>query len=395
MNDSVFPYEPSARKGRVLTALAVVVVVSISFFAYSYWDLRSQFVHVNYQLETTNRVIQLLQEEMRLLAVSNRSGFLSVSQVFSLVKDSVVLIKTKVRVLGKLQDYAQGSGFVIDGAGRIITNNHVIEGADEIDVILTSGNSAKATIIGTDVYSDIAIIKVYLPAETFYPVVLGNSSRLIVGEPVIAVGNPYGLSGTVTAGIVSQVQRDLTASGGYKIIDVIQLDAAINPGNSGGPLVNMFGEVVGINTAIVSGSTGVGFAIPSDTILRELPSLLATGRYAHPWLGISGTDMNVGLAVEMGVNSTSGVLISEVTSDGPADKAGLRGGSRTVIIDGTSYAVGGDIILELNGVTMRNFNDLSIYLERNTQPGQTISVTFLRGTQKLISQVILGTRPQP
>ncbi|MCJ7635716.1 PDZ domain-containing protein, partial [Candidatus Bathyarchaeota archaeon] len=210
-----------------------------------------------------------------------------------------------------------------------------------------------------------------------------------------AVGNPYGLSGTVTAGIISQVRRDLTTSGGYKIIDVIQLDAAINPGNSGGPLVNMLGEVVGINTAIVSGSTGVGFAIPSDTILRELSSLLTTGRYLHPWLGISGNDMSGDLATEMGVNATYGILVSDVTSGGPADRAGLRGGSRTVTIGGTTYRVGGDIILELNGITVRNFNDLSIYLERNTQPGQTIKITFLRGTQKLTSQVILGTRPQP
>ncbi len=201
-----------------------------------------------------------------------------------------------------------------------------------------------------------------------------------MGEPIIAVGNPYGLSSTVTAGIVSQLGRDLAAPDGYLIVDVIQLDAAINPGNSGGPLVNMWGEVVGITTAIISGSTGVGFAIPSDTIERELPDLIATGQYLHPWLGISGFDVDLDLAESLGLNATEGVVISDVTVSSPADVAGIHEN---------------DIIIELNQQQVRNINDLSVYLERNTRPGDTITITLLRNSQIVIQQVILGIRPPP
>ena len=249
-----------------------------------------------------------------------------------------------------LQDYAEGSGFIYDVSGRIMTNNHVIEGAAEISVTLTSGNIKKATVVGTDPYSDVAVIKIDNSSETLYPVVLGNSSALIVGEQVVAIGNPYGLSGTITAGIISQVGRELSASGGYKIVDVIQLDAAINPGNSGGPLVNMMGEVVGMNTAIVSGSTGVGFAIPSDTIKRELPSLIATGKYEHPWLGVSGNDVNPDIANAIGLNYSYGVLITDIVKGGPAEKAGLKGGATTMNIGGSLIKVGGDVIVELDGL---------------------------------------------
>ena len=370
-------------------------MVSSGFSAYTLLDLRSQFLRLHYQLEENQLEIQYLQQQIKLLTYSNQSGYLSISNVFDLVKDSVVLIKTRIRTSSGLQDYAQGSGFVYDMEGRIITNHHVIEGADEINVIFTSGNSTKATIIGADIYSDIAIIKVNLSSETLYPVIIGNSSALIVGEPVVALGNPFGLSGTVTAGIISQVGRELSASGGYRIIDVIQLDAAINPGNSGGPLVNMIGQVVGINTAIVSGSTGVGFAIPSDTIKRELPYLIATGNYAHPWLGISGNDIDADIAKAIGLNYTYGILIADVTDGGPAEKAGLKGGSQTITIGGNSYKIGGDVIVGLNGLRVRNFNDLSVYLERNTQPGMKINLTIIRSNQKLIKQIILGERPSP
>lgn len=307
----------------------------------------------------------------------NQSDYPSVSKIFELVKDSVVLIKTKIQTVSGLQDHAQGSGFVYDQNGHIITNNHVIEDADEISVTFTSGNTTKATLIGTDLYSDIAVIKV--SSETVSPVVLGNSSALIIGEPIVAIGNPFGLSGTVTAGIISQVSRDLSSPGGYRIVDVIQLDAAINPGNSGGPLVNMMGEVVGMNTAIVSGSTGVGFAIPSDTIQRELPSLIANGHYLHPWIGIKGYDIDSDTATSIGLNYTNGILVSEVVFGGPAGTAGVQGN---------------DVIVAVGGVRVRDFNDLSLYLERNTQPGDTVIMTIIRNQQKLFLHVVIGERPQ-
>jgi S1-C subfamily serine protease len=301
-----------------------------------------------------------------------------VSTIFDVVKDSVVLIQTKVQTMSGLQDSAQGSGFIYDHDGHIITNNHVIEDSDEIWVTFTNGQVTKATSIGADPYSDIAIIQV--SGETLFPVVLGNSSTLKVGEPIVAVGNPYGLSSTVTAGIVSQLGRGLAAPDGYLIVDVIQLDAAINPGNSGGPLVNIWGEVVGITTAIISGSTGVGFAIPSDTIERELPDLIATGQYLHPWLGISGFDVDLDLAESLGLNTTEGVVISEVIVSSPADVAGIREN---------------DIVMELNEQQVRNINDLSVFLERNTRPGDTITITLLRNSQVVVRQVLLGIRPHP
>jgi S1-C subfamily serine protease len=325
----------------------------------------------------------------------NQSWGFSYTEVFNLIKDSVVLIKTRIATEFGLEDYAQGSGFIYSGDGYILTNHHVIEGADEITVTFTSGNIAKATPIGADPYTDIAVIKVEVLTEVLYPVVLGNSSALVIGEPVVAVGNPYGLSGTITAGIISQVGRELSAPGGYTIVDVIQLDAAINPGNSGGPLVNMRGEVVGMNTAIVTGSTGVGFAIPSDTINRELESLLTTGGYVHSWVGISGNEVTPEIAQVIGLNYTYGILIAEVAAEGPADNAGLRGGDRTERIGGILYTVGGDVIIGLDGMIVRTFNDLSVYLERNTRPGMVIRLIVIRNKQKLTRDITLGERPLP
>jgi len=382
--------------------LALVVIVNAAVFAYTYWDLSSQVSdlqdHVSglqADLQEHRWEIGQLRLQLEGIVHGNQSEYLSYTQVFHFLKDSVVLITTRVATIYGLEEYAQGSGFVYDAEGHVLTNHHVIDGADEVRVSFTSGSVTTATVVGADPYNDIAVIKVDLPTEILYPVVLGNSSALRVGEPVVAIGNPYGLSGTITAGIISQVGRDLSAPGGYKIVDVIQLDAAINPGNSGGPLVNLRGEVVGITTAIVTGSTGVGFAIPSDTIQRELFSLLATGTYVHPWLGILGNDVTPEIAVAIGLNYTHGILIADVTAGGPAEKAGLRGGDRTERIGGTLYTVGGDVIVELDGRTIRSFNDLSVYLERNTRPGDTITLTLIRDTQKHTTVVTLGDRPPP
>ena len=339
--------------------------------------------------------IAQLQQRIEGNTYGNQSWTFSYSDVFNLIKDSVVLIKTRIETSLGFEDYSQGSGFIYSNDGYILTNYHVIEDAEEISVTFTDGNITEATIVGSDPYSDIAILKVNRPSETLTPVVLGNSSALIVGELVVAVGNPYGLSGTITAGIISQVGRELSSPGGYNIIDVIQLDAAINPGNSGGPLVNMRGEVIGINTAIVTGSTGLGFAIPSDTIKRELPSLLATGEYIHSRVGISGNTVTPEIAEIIGLNYTYGILISEVASPGPAENAGLRGGDRTERIGGLLYVIGGDVIIGVDGIIMRNFNDFSVYLERNTTPGTVISLTIIRNNQKLTLNVTLGKRPPP
>jgi S1-C subfamily serine protease len=367
--------------------LIIIVIVNVGLIAYTYFNIQTQFIDIKIQyseirkqLQENQQEILRLQQKIAIINYVNQSNNPPISKIFDLLKDSVVLIQTKVQTTSGLQDKAQGSGFIYDLEGHIITNNHVIEDADEISVTFTSGNITKATIIGTDPYSDIAIIKASSTYEKFHAVVLGNSSALTVGESVVAIGNPFGLSSTITAGIISQVGRDISTTGNYRIVDVIQLDAAINPGNSGGPLVNMWGEVVGINTAIISGATGVGFAIPSDTIKRELSSLLATGSYLHPWLGIEGYDVDSDIANNLGLNYTNGILISEITVSGPADLAGLKSN---------------DVIIGLDELRIRNFNDLSVYLERNTKPGDTIILTVIRNQQKLLKQVVLGVRPSP
>jgi S1-C subfamily serine protease len=402
------PYStPTSKKWKALSILLIfIIVVETGFIAYNYLDfnskssniqtqfssLQTEFSNLQQQFEDNQGYVQQLQQLIKSLVSANQSYSLTISNVFDVVKDSVVLIKTKVMTRIGLQDYAEGSGFVYDTSGLIITNNHVIEGADEISVTLMSGNIRKAIVIGTDPYSDIAVIKIDNSSETLYPVVLGDSFTLIVGEQVVAIGNPYGLSDTITAGIVSQVGRELSTSGGYEIVDVIQTDAAINPGNSGGPLVNMMGEVIGMNTAIVSGSTGVGFAIPSDTIKRELQSLITSGKYEHPWLGIQGTDVDPDIASAIGLNYTYGVLITAVVSGGPADIAGLKGGTTTMNIGGTSVRVGGDVIVALDGLKISSLNDLLVYLERNKHSGDTVTLTIIRSSQKLTKQVVLGVR---
>jgi S1-C subfamily serine protease len=386
LDQTTLSFESTSQKWKLIAiGLIAIIIINIGFFAYITVDLNKQFDAVQNQytilhdqMRDNDQEVRRLQQKIDLLTAMNlsQSSYPSITAIFDVVKDSVVLIETKVQTVTGLQDNAQGSGFIYDHEGHIITNNHVIEDSDEIWVTFTNGQVTKATIIGTDPYSDIAIIQV--SGETIFPVVLGNSSNLNVGEPIVAVGNPYGLSSTITAGIVSQLGRDLAAPDGYLIVDVIQLDAAINPGNSGGPLVNMWGEVVGVTTAIISGSTGVGFAIPSDTIQRELPDLLATGQYLHPWLGISGFDVDLELAETLGLNTTEGVVISEVIISSPADVAGIQEN---------------DIIIVLNEQPVRNINDLSVFLERNTHPDDTVTITLLRNSQELELQVVLGVRP--
>jgi S1-C subfamily serine protease len=221
---------------------------------------------------------------------------------------------------------------------------------------------------------------------------------LKVGDPVLAVGSPYGLAGSVTLGIVSALGRTITEStaGGYAIADCIQTTTAINPGNSGGPLLNYQGEVVGITTAIVSNSQGLGFAIPSSSILRETTSLIANGSYSgHPTLGVSGTDMSFEIAQAMNVSVTYGWLVTQVTAGGPADKAGIRSGTNTINVAGTLVTIGGDVITAINGLRIRNMDDLSTYLEEYTLPNQTINVTVVRSNESLTLSVTLGARASP
>lgn len=302
----------------------------------------------------------------------------------------------------------QGSGFVIDKAGYILTNYHVVENALQIEVVFSSGYRAKGEVIGTDLDSDIAVIKVDVPDEEIHPLILGSSEDVKVGQTVFAIGNPYGLSGTMTVGIVSARGRMLESlrespSGGYfSSADLIQTDAAINPGNSGGPLLNLNGEVIGINRAIrIDGedgvstlyNSGVGFAVPIDVVKRVTPYLIEFGKYDYPYLGIVSRE-ELGLVEReyLGLSAdVQGAYVLSVVEGEPAEKAGIIGGVDSDTVN--AFLLGGDLITAVDDQPVRNFSDLLSYLIAYKSPGDTIQVSLLRDGQELVLPVVLSKRP--
>ena len=302
------------------------------------------------------------------------------TELYKRVKDSAVLIYGKTST-----GAVQGSGFVYNFTGImvVITNYHVVHGTTSISVTFSNGNGYSAKVNGTDPYADLAVLLVDAPENEFKPLEIVGSSTLRVGDPVIAIGNPYGLVGSLTTGVISALNRTITEeyTGGFGIANIIQTSAPINPGNSGGPLLNYCGKVVGITTAIVEDSQGLGFAIPSNTILREIASLVLSGTYeGHSYLGVTGTDMNYETAQQLGVNVTYGWRIVGYGNPSPARDGGVQIG---------------DIIIALNGSRVRNGDDLATYLEENTLPRETLIVTVVRGNLQAHVTVTLGARPSP
>ncbi|MFI5407272.1 MAG: S1C family serine protease [Nitrososphaerales archaeon] len=289
-----------------------------------------------------------------------------------------------------------GSGFVFDKKGHIITNSHVVKDVKKVVVTFLDGRSYNAEIIGFDEFTDIGVVKVNADLSLLQPLALGDSSNLKVGEPIAAIGNPFGLSGSMTSGIVSQLGRLLPSGAGYSIPDVIQTDAAINPGNSGGPLLNMRGEIVGINTAIQSTTgefTGVGFAVPSQTIAKIVPSLIENGKYHHPWIGISGRDIDPDLAKVLNLKDAVGFLVITVVENSPAAKAGIHGSDETVQVEGVNYPIGGDIILSVDGKQVRKIDDILIHLQRAKSVGDEMSLEILRDGRTTNITIALEERP--
>jgi S1-C subfamily serine protease len=294
---------------------------------------------------------------------------------------------------------ATGSGFVIDKEGHMLTNDHVVAEATEVSVKL--GNSEKsydAEVIGSDPGTDVALLEVDAPAAVLHPLALGRSSELEVGDPVVAIGNPFGLERTVTSGIVSALQRQIQAPNGFSISKVIQTDAAINPGNSGGPLFNAAGEVIGINAQIATGgggngNVGIGFAIPIDTIRAEIHQLETSGEVAHPYIGITGGTVTSDLAEALNLPVEEGVIVQGVEKDGPADEAGIEGGNTTATIDGAEVRLGGDIITEIDGRKIASMEDL-VEVIQSKQPGDAVELTVVRDGDEKTAQVTLGTRPE-
>ena len=321
---------------------------------------------------------------------------LTLVELFKKTEQGVV--KIEIDTNNSLSDRnAVGSGFVYDIFGHTITNAHVIENATKVTVTFLDGNQYNAEIIGADKFTDIAVIKVNEKPRLLHPLDIGDSSILLVGEQVAAIGNPFGLSGSMTSGIVSQLGRLLfSPDNGFSIPDVIQTDAAINPGNSGGPLLNMKGEVIGINTAIRSSTgefTGVGFAVPSNTIKKIVPSLIEEGKYHHPWMGITGIDIDPDLAKIRELENAKGFLVVTVIDGHPADDAGLQGVSKTVEIDGKEYPIDGDIIISVDGKEVRKINDLLVHLQREKSVGDEMILGVLRDGDLMHLTLTLAERP--
>lgn len=337
------------------------------------------------------------------------SEAITLPKIFNKTENSVVQITSSSPTSNSLvirngeqipqNNVALASGFVYDQDGHIITNNHVISDPNSVEVTFVDGDSYSAKVIGKDPYSDIAVLQItddgfqkHIP-----PLKAANSSALQVGEQVIAIGNPFGLSGTLTSGVVSQMGRvlpnDIT---GYSISNIIQTDAAINPGNSGGPLLNNRGELVGMNTAIFSNTgvyAGVGFAIPSNMVQKVASSLLKNGSYEHPYMGISGITLSPEISNATHMNDTKGILVVDITADSPADKAGLRGGDVLTSVDGHDIRLGGDVIVAVDNQSVRAMEDLLSYLEEQKVVGDNIDLSVVRDGKTQHIDMILAARP--
>ena len=331
---------------------------------------------------------------------SSSKSNLTLVELFEKSEEGVVKIKVvRIGSQGTVQGDigGMGSGFVYDNLGHIITNAHVVDGADKATVTFLDGSQYNAEIIGKDKFTDIAVIKVSEKPRLLHPLEIGDSSLLQVGEQVAAIGNPFGLSGSMTSGIVSQIGRLIAAQdSGFSIPDVIQTDAAINPGNSGGPLLNMRGQVIGINTAIqsISGEfVGIGFAVPSNTVSKIVPTLIEEGKYPHPWIGISGKDIDPDLARVLDLKQAKGFLVITVVDGSPADKAGLKGVSQTQIINGEEYPADGDIIISVDGKEVRKISDILIHLQREKSVGDEMVLGILRDGDFMHLTLKLVERP--
>jgi len=293
---------------------------------------------------------------------------------------------------------ATGSGFLIDDEGHMVTNDHVVSGAETVSVTLgDSDASYDAEIIGTDPSTDLALLKLDAPSEVMTPLTIGDSDEAKVGDPVIAIGNPFGLDRTVTTGIVSALQREIQSTTAYSISDIIQTDASINPGNSGGPLINSDGEVIGVNSQIAtggagSGSVGIGFAIPANTVTDVVEQLKESGEVRHAFLGISGVGLESQLIEALDLDVEGGVLVQEVTEGGPADDAGIKGGTESATADSLQVLTGGDVITAINGEKVPSMEDVAA-LVNESDPGDSLELTIQRDGRTETVEVTLGERP--
>ncbi|MEM0376041.1 MAG: trypsin-like peptidase domain-containing protein [Nitrososphaerota archaeon] len=395
-----------ASAGKVAVVLSVLALLLVGLLVVELDSLSGELEGVNSRIAQVAQQVQALGSAQAQLAqvstvtVTRQTTVverplnepLNVSEIYERAKDSVVM----VRVIGTITS-AVGTGFVYDSRGHIVTNYHVVSGGDQIYVSFLDGTMLQATLVGYDVDTDLAVLRIRPPSDLqLKPLPLGDSRALRIGDPVVAIGNPFGLQGSVTVGIVSQKGRLLPSNRGYLIPGVIQIDAAINPGNSGGPLLNYRGEVVGVTTAIETTTgtfSGVGYAIPSSIVARVVPVLIEKGRYSHSYIGISGKELNSLVAERAGIPVKSGFLVETVANNSPASRAGLRGGTTRVTVAGETYLIGGDVIVAIDGHSISSLDDLLTYLVENTSPGDRVVLTVIRDGKAVNVEVVLGERP--
>ena len=363
--------------------VAFLILISISSFSYTIFSSDG------------------LAQEQQVMPGSDTNTFLSLNEIFNNVENSVVQITTSVPPVSILNpsqtenSTALGSGFIYDNKGHVVTNNHVVANAKIVDVTFIDGSRFTANVTGRDFYSDLAVLKIienFTAGELPPPLALGNSSALNVGDQVVAIGNPFGLEGSMTTGIVSQTGRLLPLEEiGFSIPNAIQTDALINPGNSGGPLLNMKAQAIGVNTAgIFPGN--IGFAIPSDAVSRIIPVLIATGNYTHSWLGMTGGTLSSDMAEREGLDRNfTGIVVDTIVKDGPADKAGINGS----IMNQYGEKQGGDIIIGVDESRISQMEDLISYLETQKTVGQNLTLIVYRDGNTIDKEVTIGQRPSP
>ncbi len=392
------PIPPLPQKTRRFSAVFIVVLLLVGLVAGGFIGYAVTYSDFNGKLTNLQSQLGLYQGSGIDAQTYVLNDNVSLSTLYQHVKSSVVVIQDLAQQYTffgqKVYVLQQGSGFVtkVNNQLVVVTNNHVVEGTINVTVTFADNTCVPATILGEDAKADLAVLSVSSMPSSATPLALISSVTLSVGDPVVAVGSPYGLSGTLTTGIISALGRtivegeDESSQNGQLIADMIQTSTAINAGNSGGPLLNYAGQVVGITTAGISNSEGLGFAIPSTTIMRELTTLVSTGSYdQHPSINAEGTDMNFPIAEAMGVSTTYGWLVEKVSVSN-----GLQGGNTVKAILNDNVVVGGDIIIAVNGVRVANADDLLSYLERSTLPGQTASFTVVRGGQTQTVSVAIG-----
>ncbi len=360
------------------------IIVLILVFAFASGQQKTDLTH-----QTVTPLGSMVQ--------SNPASHLSLADLFSKSQDGVVQIIVR-KTSDNSSDRAIGSGIVYDLSGHIITSNHVVADYQKIRVVFHNGDSYTAQVTGTDPFADLAVIKVNADPQTLHTLPLGNSSKLRIGDEVIAIGSPFGLTGSMTSGIVSQLGRILNPPdiGSFSIPNVIQTDTAINPGNSGGPLLNDQGEVIGINTAIQTQTgefSGVGFAIPSNTMKRIVPYLIQDGHYKHPWLGVSGITIDPDLSDSLGLSIQSGFLIENIVPDSPAANAGLHASNQTKMAEGIKYKIGGDIIIGVDNTPVKKLEDLLNYLQDNKSAGDKMVLKIIRNDKTIEVTLTLQERP--